>query len=246
MPLPCLPRPAWQSYQPTLSGAARRLQGNNKASKDLTKLAWVNRRSWRGERRIYVSGLPLGSRAQRPCCKACSSLRLPVAGCVYFRAVAVKPPPLTRTTPLQVNSTSTFRPGQWYKLGIAQNPFPGGPTVAVANPSSSLIRNLTTMFSNPVLQATAAAAAENMWSIVPRGTLARAGGVPTPAVGARPLPPLLLKAAEYAPASLFSHMLEDGDVVLPPRPALAALGTIDAYLCECMRMGLCGRSGDAG
>ena len=142
-----------------------------------------------------------------------------------------------RTTPVQVNSTSAFRPGQWYKLGIAQNPFPGGPTVAVASPSSALVRNLTTMFSNPVLQATAAAAAENIWSIVPRGTLARAGGVPTPAVGARPLPPLLLKAAEYAPASLFSHMLEDGDVALPPRPALAAFGTIDAYLCEYMGLG---------
>ena len=109
--------------------------------------------------------------------------------------------------------------------------------MAVASPSSALVRNLTTMFSNPVLQATAAAAAENIWSIVPRGTLARAGGVPTPAVGARPLPPLLLKAAEYAPASLFSHMLEDGDVALPPRPALAAFGTIDAYLCECMGLG---------
>ena len=89
------PNPAWKPWKPALSGAACRLQGNNKASKDLTKLAWVNRRSWRGERRIYVSGLPLGSRAQRPCCKACSSLRLPSAGCVCFRAVGVKPPPLT-------------------------------------------------------------------------------------------------------------------------------------------------------
>ena len=141
--------------------------------------------------------------------------------------------------PLQVNDTSALRTGQWYKVAIAQNPLPGGPTVAAATPSSALVSSLSTMFSNPVLQATAAAAAENVWGIVPPGTLARAG-TPTPAAamaaaaaaGAKPLPKLLLKAAEYAPASLYSHMLDDGDIPLPPRPAMAAGGTIDAYLCE--------------
>lgn len=105
------------------------------------------------------------------------------------------------------------------------------------------VQNLTSMFSNPVLQATAATAAENIWRIVPRGTLGRAGS-PTPAAavaaaaaaGAKPLPPLLLKAAEYAAASIYTHMLEDGDIPLPPRPAMAVGGTIDAYLCECSRL----------
>lgn len=35
-----------------------RMQGNNKASKDAKKLAWVNGRSGRGDRRIYVSTHP--------------------------------------------------------------------------------------------------------------------------------------------------------------------------------------------
>ncbi|KAI7841528.1 hypothetical protein COHA_004699 [Chlorella ohadii] len=165
------------------------MQGNNKASKDAKKLAWVNGRSGRGDRRIYV------------------------------------------------NDTSALQAGQWYKLGIAQKPFPGGPTVAAAAPSSSLVGSLTNMFSNPVLQAVAAAAAENIWSIVPPGTLGRAGS-PTPAAavaaaaaaGTKPLPPLLIKSAEYAPALLYTHMLADGEVALPPRPAMAAGGTIDAYL----------------
>ncbi len=152
------------------------------------------------------------------------------------------------TTPLvpclQVNYTSALQAGQWYKLGIAQKPFPGGPTVAAAAPSSSLVGSLTNMFSNPVLQAVAATAAESIWSIVPPGTLARAGS-PTPAAavaaaaaaGTKPLPPLLIKSAEYAPALLYTHMLADGEVALPPRPAMAAGGTIDAYLCECSRVG---------
>ena len=143
---------------------------------------------------------------------------------------------------MQVDNTSAFRPGQWYKLGIAQNPAQGAPTTAAAIPSSTLVRNLTSMFSNPELQATAAAAAENVWRIVPRGTLGRAGS-PTPAAavaaaaaaGAKPLPPLLLKAAEYAAASIYTHMLEDSGTPLPPRPAMAVGGTIDAYLCECSR-----------
>lgn len=141
---------------------------------------------------------------------------------------------------VQVDNTSAFQPGQWYKLGIAQNPVAGAPTTAAATPSSSLVSSLTSMFSNPVLQAVAAAAAENIWGIVPRGTLGRAG-TPTPAAavaaaaaaGAKPLPPLLIKAAEYAAASMYTHMLEDGDIPLPPRTAMAAGGTIDAYLCEC-------------
>lgn len=141
---------------------------------------------------------------------------------------------------VQVDNTSAFQPGQWYKLGIAQNPVAGAPTTAAATPSSSLVSSLTSMFSNPVLQAVAAAAAENIWGIVPRGTLGRAG-TPTPAAavaaaaaaGAKPLPPLLIKAAEYAAAAMYTHMLEDGDIPLPPRTAMAAGGTIDAYLCEC-------------
>ncbi len=146
-----------------------------------------------------------------------------------------------------MNDTSALQAGQWYKLAIAQNPFAGGPTVAAAastGTSSTLIRNLTNMFSNPVLQATAAAAAENRWRIVPPGTLAAVAGTPTPAVaaaaaaaaGAKPLPSLLLKAAEYAPALLYSHMLEDGAVQVAARPTLAMAvdNTIDAYLCECL------------
>ncbi|KAI7841529.1 hypothetical protein COHA_004700 [Chlorella ohadii] len=171
------------------------IDGTSRTSSNAKKLAWVNRRSWRGDRRIYV------------------------------------------------NDTSALQAGQWYKLAIAQNPFPGGPTVAAAastGTSSTLIRSLTSMFSNPVLQATAAAAAENRWRIVPPGTLAAVAGTPTPAVaaaaaaaaGAKPLPSLLLKAAEYAPALLYTHMLEDGAVQVAARPTLAMAvdNTIDAYL----------------
>lgn len=165
------------------------MDGNSKTSTNARKLAWVNRRSWRGERRIYV------------------------------------------------NDTSALQAGQWYKLAIAQNAFPGGPTVAAAaagSSSSNLVRNLTTMFSNPVLQATAAAAAEDRWRIVPPGTLATAAGTSKPivAAAAKPLPSLLLKAAEYAPALLYSELLESGAVQVAARPtvAMAVDNTIDAYL----------------
>ena len=142
-------------------------------------------------------------------------------------------------TCLQVNDTSALQAGQWYKLAIAQNAFPGGPTVAAAaagSSSSNLVGNLTTMFSNPVLQAAAVAAAEDRWRIVPPGTLATAAGASTPIVAAatKPLPSLLLKAAEYAPALLYSELLDCGAVQVAARPtvAMAVDNTIDAYLCE--------------
>lgn len=194
------------------------MQGRNRASRQLTPLATVTAPARRGATRLFVA------------------------------------------------NTAPFTQGGWYKLCLRQYPFPPPspppspppPAAPVAFPvggrrrmqatatppaTDPLVQRLSDVFSNKVLEARAAQAAEQTWGIVPPGTLA-AAGIPTPAAataaaaaaGARPLPPLLAIAAEYAPALMYTHWLEDGDVPPPapsgPSAAMAAFGSLDAYLCK--------------
>ena len=73
---------------PALPGPRRSIQGDSKTSRYAQKLAWVNGRSWRGDRRIYVSRPVPASRwpALHALCspqigvRACCAALVPMAG----------------------------------------------------------------------------------------------------------------------------------------------------------------------
>lgn len=71
---------------------------------------------------------------------------------------------------------------------------------------------IANMFSQPMLELYAASAAEELWGIVPRGTMEAAGVANAAAAAAatpEPLPPLLLAGAKYAPSLMYTHWMEE-------------------------------------
>lgn len=239
-----------------------RIQGKNKASRVATPIATVNVEARRGGTRLYVSNsasfvvgewYKLALRQTPPPPPPPSPPPPPPSPPPRPPPPFPPPKPPPRPPPPSRPPPMMMRPPPLRQPPPSRPPPPAGfapaegrrlQQLATASPLQQLVASL---FSDPVLEAAAAAAAEEEWGIVPRGSTAPAAAAAAASADGtfRPLSPLLLAAAKYVPALMYSHWLEEQEEEGAGQTAPAAStaagkvsaaaafdGSLDAYLCE--------------